>query len=229
MISNKENFFVLMVLGPPASGKGTQIRLLAEKFGFFHFISSDIGKEYIRTHNDPLTLEQKERYSAGLLFDHNWMFNVIKKKTEEIFNDKDNCRGIIYDGSPRTLYEAENLYNFLIKFIDKNNLKVIYIEIDEDKLRERIEKRLICSKNNKHVYILSPDFIVGGSCPECDGVLMKRDLDDKNIFNVRMKEYRENTMLGLEFLRKNHGIITINGDQTIGAVHSDIIKKLGLV
>ncbi|MBU1159799.1 nucleoside monophosphate kinase [Patescibacteria group bacterium] len=191
----QKNFSVFMVLGPPGSGKGTQIKLLADKLGFFHFISSKIGKEYIKTHNDSETLKQKERYDAGLLFDAKWMFKVIKEKTEEIFNDKDNCKGIIYDGSPRTLYEAENLYDFLVELIDKENIKIIEIDVKEEELRKRIKKR-------------------------------KRDLDKEEIFNVRIRVYKEETLPGLEFLKKKHKIIVINGNQSIEKVHEDIVEKL---
>lgn len=193
----KKNFWVLMVLGPPGSGKGTQIELLSEKFGFFHLISSEVGKEYIKTHNDLETLRQKERYDKGLLFDPQWMFKVIKEKTEEMLKDCDGYRGIIYDGSPRTPYEAENLYKFLTERVDRENIKVIEIDVSEEELRKRIKKR-------------------------------KRDLDKEEIFNVRIRVYKEETLPGLEFLKKNHGVIAVNGGQSIGKVHEDIMEALSL-
>jgi adenylate kinase len=193
----KKKFLVLMVLGPPGSGKGTQIELLSEKFGLFHFVSSDVGKEYIKTHNDLETLGQKERYDKGLLFEPEWMLRVVKEKTEEIMNGGDNCKGIIYDGSPRTLYEAKNLYKFLTERVDKKNIKVIEIDAGEEELRKRIKKR-------------------------------KRDIDKEEIFNVRIKVYKEETLPGLEFLKKNHGVIAVNGGQSIEKVHEDIMKALSL-
>ena len=194
-MSKKENFSVFLVLGPPGSGKGTQIKLLSGKLGFLHFISSEVGKEYIKTHNDQETLRQKERYDKGLLFEPEWMFRVAKEKTEEILNDKDNCKGIIYDGSPRTLYEAENLYDFLVELIDKENIKIIEIDVKEEELRKRIKKR-------------------------------KRDLDKEEIFNVRIRVYKEETLPGLEFLKKHHEVLVIDGNQTIEKVHKDIMEKL---
>ncbi len=186
-----------MVLGPPGSGKGTQIELLSEKFGLFHFISSDVGKEYIKTHNDSETLKQKERYDKGLLFEPEWMFKVIKEKTEELLKDCNGCKGIIYDGSPRTLYEAKNLYKFLTERVDKENIKVIEIDVSEEELRKRIKKR-------------------------------KRDIDKEEIFNIRIRVYKEETLPGLEFLKKNHGVIAVNGGQSVEKVHEDIMKALSL-
>jgi len=184
-----------MVLGPPGSGKGTQIELLSEKFGFFHLISSDVGKEYIKTHNDSETLRQKERYDKGLLFDPEWMFKVVKEKTEELLKDCNGCKGIIFDGSPRTLYEAKNLYKFLTERVAKENIEIIEIDVSEEELRKRIKKR-------------------------------GRDLDKEEIFNIRIKVYREETLPGLEYLRKKHGVIKINGEQSVENVHKEIMQKL---
>jgi len=190
-----KKFLILMVLGPPGSGKGTQIELLSEKFGFFHLISSDVGKEYIKTHNDSETLRQKERYDKGLLFDPEWMFKVVKEKTEELLKDCNGCKGIIFDGSPRTLYEAKNLYKFLTERVAKENIEIIEIDVSEEELRKRIKKR-------------------------------GRDLDKEEIFNIRIKVYREETLPGLEYLRKKHGVIKINGEQSVENVHKEIMQKL---
>lgn len=195
--NKRKDFSVFIVLGPPGSGKGTQIKLLAEKLGLLHFISSEVGREYIKTHNDPETLRQKERYDKGLLFEPEWMFKVVKEKTEEIFNDKDGCKGIIFDGSPRTLYEAEKLYKFLTERVNKENIKVIEIDASEEELRKRIKKR-------------------------------KRDIDKEEIFNVRIGVYKEETLPGLEFLKKEHEVITINGEQSVEKVHQDIMNALNL-
>jgi len=190
-----KKFLILMVLGPPGSGKGTQIELLSEKFGFFHLISSDVGKEYIKTHNDSETLRQKERYDKGLLFDPEWIFKVVKEKTEELLKDCNGCKGIIFDGSPRTLYEAKNLYKFLTERVAKENIEIIEIDVSEEELRKRIKKR-------------------------------GRDLDKEEIFNIRIKVYREETLPGLEYLRKKHGVIKINGEQSVENVHKEIMQKL---
>jgi len=217
-----------MVLGPPGSGKGTQIKMLAEKLGFYHSISSHLGKEYIKSHFDQETLRQKENYEKGLLFEPAWMFRIVQQKTEEIFKQSQGLGGIIYDGSPRTLYEAKELYKFLTGLIGKENIKIIEIDVNEKELWKRIKRRLICSKSEKHVFIRSDKIQPGGPCPEGDGFLQERDLDKKEIFDVRMRKYKNETMPALEFLKKNHKVMVVNGNQSIEAVHNDIIKALDL-
>lgn len=220
-----KKFFALMVLGPPGSGKGTQIKLLADKFGFNHFISSQIGRDYISSHNDAETIRQKERYEKGLLFDERWMFDRVKEKTEEIFKQGLN-NGIIYDGSPRTLYEADKLYNFLAELIGKGNLRIIEIRVSEEEIIKRLEKRLICGDSSEHVFIRSEKLFSGSSCPECGGILKERDLDKKEVIKIRLEEYKNKTLPGLEFLKKNHDVLTINGEQNIEEVHKEIMRKL---
>lgn len=222
------NSQVFMVLGPPGSGKGTQVEMLANKFGFHHFISSKIGRDYIKEHNDPESLEQKQRYERGLLFETKWMFERVKEKVEEALNHSDKYAGIVFDGSPRTLFEAESLFNFLSERIGKENIKVIEIQVSEGELRKRISKRLICSKSASHVYIGSEKLKEGGACPEGDGILKKRDLDKEEIFNRRMEVYKKETIPAIKFLKEKHEVIEVNGEQSIENVHKEIIKKLAL-
>ncbi|PIQ69547.1 MAG: hypothetical protein COV90_00885 [Candidatus Tagabacteria bacterium CG11_big_fil_rev_8_21_14_0_20_41_11] len=213
----------IMVLGPPGSGKGTQAKLIAEKLGFFHFITSTVGKEYIATHDDPETKKQMENYKAGVLFDPPWLMKVIEEKTEEVFNGHG---GIVYDGSPRTLPEAGFLYDLLSKNIGTGNISVIEVDVGDEELKKRLAKRLICSKSSSHVFIRSEKLNPGDPCPEGDGVLSERDLDKPELFDTRLAEYRNRTLPGLEFLKKMHSVITVNGEQSIEEVQNDILEAL---
>ena len=213
----------ILVLGPPGSGKGTQAKLVAEKLGLFHFITSEIGKNYIKTHSDSKTQRQMEIYKKGALFKPPWLLKIVKKKTQEIFSQSN---GIVYDGSPRTIYEAEGLYPFLVNLFGKENIKIIEIKANEKELEKRLEKRLICDKNSSHVFIRSEKLYAGVSCPEGDGVLKKRDLDKKELFETRMNEYKNRTLPALDFLKRNYQVITINGEQSIEKVYKEILEKI---
>ncbi len=125
---NKKAIFVL---GPPNSGKGTQAELLAKKLGFYHFITSKEGLNYISAHrDDPETLKQEKNYRSGLLYDPEWLVKrVLKERTTEILK---NNSGIIYDGSPRTLFESQKLFIFLSEAIGKEKILVV-----EDRMHEK--------------------------------------------------------------------------------------------
>ena len=203
MQKRNDNFQIFFVLGAPGSGKGTQIKLLAGKLSFFHFVSSKMGKEYIETRDDTETKKQKEKYENGFLWDSNWILRIIKEKTEELIKDKNNGKnkysGIIYDGSPRTLFEAKELLFFLAERVGKEDIKVIEIDADENELRNRIKNRLVLEKR----------------------------IDDKaEIFETRIREYKKETLPALEFLKNNISAIKINGNQSVEAVHKEIMQKL---
>lgn len=222
----EKNKTAIIVIGPPGSGKGTQAKLLAEKFDFFHFITSQVGKEYIFKNDDLDSRRQMENYKKGILFEPSWLLNVVKEKTKEIIKE---AGGIVYDGSPRTLYEAEGIYPFLADIFGKENIEILEIQVSEDEIRIRLSKRLICDKNSSHVFIRSEKFYLGVSCPENDGgILQKRDLDREDLFEIRMNEYKNRTVPGLEFLKKEHNVITINGEQAIEDVFKEILDKIEL-
>lgn len=220
-MSKKE---AIIVLGKPGSGKGTQARLLAEKFGFFHFMTSRVGKEYIASHRDPETKKQEKNYKAGVLFDPTWLFKVVMKKTKEIL---ESYSGVVYDGSPRTLYEAEHLLSFLGDCLGKENIIVFEINVSDEELKKRLAKRLVCVSNAEHVFIRSENLKVGSKCPQGDGILKTRDLDEKNLFDVRMSEYYNRTAPAVDYLRENYCFFSINGEQPIEKVYQDILKNLG--
>lgn len=220
------NKTAIFIIAPPGSGKGAQATLLSKKQGFYHFMTSAVGKEYIEAHNDKETLKQAKLYRQGALFEPRWILKIVKIKTEEVLND---FPGIIYDGSPRTLFEAEGLYIFLENLIGSENIKIIEIKTNEQELKNRLAKRLICDKNFSHVFIDSEEFKENDMCRKQDGgILKKRDLDNPELFNTRISEYKNRTLPGLKFLKQKHFVIEINGEQSIEKVFEEILQKLNL-
>lgn len=219
----------IFVLGPPNSGKGTQAELLAKKLGFYHFITSKEGLNYISAHRDDSeTLKQEENYKAGILYDPKWLVEkVLKERTKDVFEDFD---GIVYDGSPRTLFESEKLFEFLSGLIGCENIYVLEIFVSEEELRKRLTERLVCGKDpTAHVFSarLQKNIKIGDKCPQCDGVLGRRDLD--SVFDIRMEQYKNRTSPGLDYLKKNHDkVFTVNGEQSIDDVFKAVVSVLKL-
>lgn len=215
----------IFIIGPPGAGKGTQAKLLVEKTGFYHFVTSKEGRDYIASHRgDPETLRQETLYKQGVLFEPEWLIEVQKKRTGEIL--KENWPGILYDGSPRTLFEAKNLPEFLSEVLGKDNIVGVVVEVSVGEMQKRAGERLVCSKNENHVVStrLMSDAKEGQKCQKCDGVLKKRDLDAE--INERVRQYQERTMPGINFLKQNYNVVVVNGEQAVEDVHKDIMEKL---
>lgn len=215
----------IFLFGRPTSGKGTQAKILADKMGLYHFTTSREGKEYINTHNDEQTKRQAELYKAGKLFEPEWTSRVVLEKTQEIIK---TVKGVIYDGTPRTVYEAKTVFPEVIKLLGKENVYVLLIEISEDEFKRRVEKRLICNHDSRHVYIRSDSLAPGSGCSEGDGILETRDLDYKDVPQTRMDEYVNKTVPSIKFIESLQSIKVINGEQSIEKVHEDIVKAIGL-
>ncbi|MDD5033015.1 MAG: nucleoside monophosphate kinase [Candidatus Pacebacteria bacterium] len=216
----------ILVIGAPASGKGTQAELLAKKAGYYHFITSKEGKDYLAANkSDPETAKQEELYKSGKLFDPEWIFSVVKKRVNQIFEGGE--KGIVFDGSPRTLFEAQNLLVFLSSLIGSENIKVIEVAVPEEELKRRTGERLVCDKNASHVFSTRlSDAKEGQKCPECEGVLRRRDLD--SVFETRIENYRARTLPALEYLRKHGIVIAIDGERPVEEIHRDIVSRLGV-
>jgi len=172
----------IIFIGPPGSGKGTQAELLAERLGFFHFESSLIAKNWINQHSDdPLAKKSMEEYSRGGLFEPELMIQVVQEETQKIIK---KFKGIIYDGSPRTLMETHEVLSFWKKFFGKKNIVILNLQLSQAVAEERLTSRLICEFD--HPYIRGKDNLeIGSPCPRDSSPLKTRDIDNSQVIKVR--------------------------------------------
>lgn len=223
---------VIFFIGPPGAGKDTQMNFLEEKTGFYKFITGDEGLKYISEHMDePLTAKQKENYDSGLLFDPEWLVERVQKgKAIELL--KSGYKGIIFSGSPRTLYEAERLPELLGEIVGEENVITVVIEVNKEELKRRAKDRLVCSKNENHTFSERLDGVKFGQiCPEGDKGRMGRKELDKEI-DTRIRQYEERTRPGIEYLEKNGKVAFVDGNPVPDEVEKNIdeaLKKEGFL
>tara|TARA_B110000196_G_scaffold315098_1_gene324198 strand:- start:67 stop:645 length:579 start_codon:yes stop_codon:yes gene_type:complete len=125
----------IIFFGPPGSGKGTQAKLIANNFNISHLSTGDILREKLKD-EDGLSIKLKEIMSSGNLVSDDILNKIIAEK----ITSSDCVNGFILDGYPRTLVQSE----FLLLFLDKNNLKIDFIfdfKVDFKIVEERIIKR----------------------------------------------------------------------------------------
>ncbi|MBI2065230.1 MAG: nucleoside monophosphate kinase [Candidatus Yanofskybacteria bacterium] len=220
---NKQS--VVILIGPPGSGKGTQAELLAEKFGLFHLESSKVIEEKIKNAdpNDEILQKEKGLWESGKLNTPELVLEWIKEKAKEVASEG---HGIVFSGSPRTLYEAEGEMPLLEKLYEKDNIKIINIELNEEESIKRNSKRRIC-KDSRHPIPNFPEFENITKCPKDGSEIITRLLDNPETIEIRLQEYANRTVPIIDFLKKrNYKIMETNGEQPIEKVFRDILEKI---
>jgi len=211
----------LILLGKPGGGKGTQATLLKEKINVPQISTGDILREAVKKGTD-LGKEAKKFMDSGELVPD----ELIKGLVEERLSMDDVKAGFIFDGFPRTLPQAEDLKEISDKLkvsIDK----VVYIDVPTEKIVKRLSGRRSCSCGAVY-HIVSKQPKVDGVCDVCSKKLYQRDDDKEDVIQKRIEQYEAQTMPLIEYYKKEGILVTINGDQDINKVFSDIVRDLGV-
>lgn len=216
---------VIILIGSPGSGKGTQAELLAERFGLFHLESSKVIEEKIKNAppDDAIIQREKKLWESGILNTPELVFKWIQEKIREVASEG---HGIVFSGSPRTVYEAEGEIPVLEELYGKENVKVFNIEISEEESVKRNSKRRIC-KDSRHPIPNFPEFEGITKCPKDGSEIITRVLDSPETIKIRLGEYVNRTLPIVDLLKKkDYNIMEINGEQSIKNVFDNISSKL---
>jgi adenylate kinase len=215
---------IVSLVGPPGSGKGTQAGLLAERLGYNVIHVSQIIRDKFNNQPDsPDVTQAKQDYEAGKLVSG----EVIARWVSEKINGLGKTvieSGLIIDGAGRTIEEASTIIDLLIKYIDKDDIKIFFVKISPEETLRRNTKRIVCTKCLKPINPKLIDTL--DACPHCNGNLGKREMDQKSVIENRLKVYRELTLPTVEYMRERGLVVDINGEQTIEEVYQDINKHI---
>jgi adenylate kinase len=226
---------VIILLGPPGSGKGTQAELLAEKLNLEYLETAKIGEERIkRAKKGEYILvdgkkfyfdEQRKLWETGKLWDPPFVTHLMIEKIKEVSKKE---RGIVFAGSPRTLYEGERIIPLLKKLYGPKNIKIILLDISAKETIFRNSNRRICQLMRHPILSTKKEFLKLKYCPLDGSKLMKRKgLDEPETIKVRLKEYKERTFPLIELFKKQGlKVKKINGEQSVADVFKDILKAI---
>lgn len=227
---------VVIIMGPPGAGKGTQAILLSEKFNLYYFETSKIleeefskedEKKEIKIEGETFKIEQEKKFwKEGKLCSPPFVTYLVKKKIEKLYKEGKN---LILSGSPRTLYEAERIMPLLISLYGKENIKILHLEISEKETLSRNSKRRICELFRHPIVYLKENKNLK-YCPLDGSKLLKRKcLDDPKSIKVRIEEYKKRTLPVIDYFKKlNLEIFRINGSPPPAQVFKEILSKLKL-
>ncbi len=233
---SKNKKLVLILMGPPGAGKGTQAELLADKLNLYYFETSKIlerkfkeakkGEFVIVEGKKYFIKDQKKLWLEGKLCDPPFVTYLVKEEIKKLFREGKN---LVLAGSPRTLYEGEKLIPFLKKLYGSKNIKVVLLEISAKETIFRNTHRRICELM-RHPILYSKETKNLKHCPLDGSKLLKRKgLDDPETIKVRLKEYKERTLPLIDFFKKQKlKVIKISGSPPPAVVFKNILKSLNL-
>lgn len=205
----------ILLFGPPGVGKGTQAKLLAENFKIMHISTGDILRSEITKGTD-LGNKAKEVIDSGKLVSDDIMVEIIRN----VITSNGCKNGFILDGFPRTVVQAEGLKKLLSDLritIDA----VIYIDVDDAEIINRLQYRYSCSQCNKILNIHN-DKIYDYICTECGGNLIQRDDDKPETVLKRLKVYKEATAPVKKFYENQSILYVVDGLGKIEDVYNKI-------
>ena len=210
----------MILLGPPGAGKGTQAKLICEKYGIPHLSTGDIFRMNI-SEKTPLGIEAKDYIHKGLLVPDELTVKIV----EERLLQQDCKNGFLLDGFPRTVFQAEKLATFL----ELNELAldaVLHIDVPKEFVVERNIGRRICSSCGLSYHIKFHPPKEAGKCDICSGRLIQRNDDNEEIVKERLNVYDIQTHPLIDYYKEKHALLTVDGKDDINTVFSNICKVL---
>jgi len=208
-------------LGPPGAGKGTQARDLAQEWGVLHLATGDMLREAVAAGN-PLGREAKGYMDKGALVPD----DVIIRMMGERLAARDAAGGVILDGFPRTIAQADSLAK-LLKDLGQTLDAVIYFEVSEPELLRRLTGRRVCRKCGHTYHLVSNPPKRAGICDECGGELYQRDDDSEATVRNRLQVYERQTAPLLDYYRQRNMLKTVAGEGPVETIRAAIRKAVG--
>ncbi|MCY4302382.1 MAG: adenylate kinase [Aestuariivita sp.] len=228
------NPIVLILLGPPGAGKGTQARILEEKFGLVQLSTGDLLRSAVAAGTEAGKQAKSVMEAGGLVSD-----DIVISVLSDRIAQPDCSKGVILDGFPRTTVQAGELDNVL----DNSKLKInaaISLEVDDSEMVTRISGRFTCGTCGEGYHDVYKRPKVDGVCDKCGGTHMKRREDDNpETVAERLKAYHAQTAplityyQGKEILKTVNAMSDINNisnalSNIVNTLRTDVKKDIGM-
>lgn len=210
--------FVIILLGPPGSGKGTQAKHLAVDYDIPPISTGDLLRENI-SKQTPIGVQAKGYLQQGYLVPD----DVVLKMLFDRISQPDCEKGYLLDGFPRTIFQADQLAQHLGL---RTKLFVLNLEVSDEEIIKRASGRLLC-KNCGAIYhreTSPPKNLL--QCDRCGGEIYRREDDEPEVVQKRLKVYRDQTQPLIEYY-DHRGLLTVfDGNQSKEKVHRELKRYI---
>lgn len=210
----------IILLGAPGSGKGTQAAYVAQKLSLVHIASGNLLRQAVEQGTE-LGRQTKPYMEKGVLVPDPISIRVVLER----MSAPDCKSGVIFDGFPRNMKQAEALDKVLAreaKAIDK----VVYIKVSEEGLIKRLSGRWVCRNCQTPYHIISSPPRVWGKCDKCGGELYQRPDDTMEAIKKRLEVYFTETAPLIDYYTRAGKLLEIDGEGGADEVGKRIVAAL---
>lgn len=212
---------VVLLLGAPGAGKGTQARFLAEVLGIPHVASGDLLREH-RQQGTQLGRSAQEYMDRGDLVPDDLVVDMIADRLDR----QDAAGGALLDGFPRTVAQAEALEKRLAQRQGRVRAAV-YVEVPTEVLVERLAGRWLCRACQASYHEVFNRPRQAGACDMCGGELYQRTDDHRDVVANRVAVYLRDTLPVVERYAAQGILQRVDGNQPIDAVKEALGQAIG--
>jgi len=210
----------IILLGAPGSGKGTQAKMLMEKYIVPQISTGDLLRAAVSAGTE-LGKKAKAIMDAGHLVSDDIVLGMIKER----LNEEDAQNGFILDGFPRNKPQADELDKLLAEFgwsLDG----AILLEVDNDQIVERITGRRTCNDCGQMFNIFSSPSAKENVCDKCGGSLGHRADDNGDTIRKRLEVYAEQTAPLIEFYSSQNKLFKLNGMGEMATIFNEVCSTI---
>ena len=211
----------IIMLGAPGAGKGTQAKMIADKYGVPHISTGDIFRANIKNGTE-LGMEAKIYMDQGLLVPDELTVRILLDRVAQ-----DDCKnGYVLDGFPRTIPQAEVLDSELTKLGDHIDY-AINVDVPDENIVKRMSGRRACLTCGATYHIEHVPPKKEGICDVCGSELVLRDDDKPETVKNRLNVYHEQTQPLIDFYTEKGVLKTVDGTAPMEEVFAAITAILG--
>lgn len=209
----------MVLIGPPASGKGTQAKWIAEYYGIPRISTGDMLRKHVAEQTD-LGKAAQESMNQGQLVSDDIVIRMMDQRLRE-----DDCReGFLLDGYPRTMRQAKALD-------ESDGLDVVlYLEVDDEEIIKRMSGRRVCPKCEAVYHTINDPPKVEGVCDKCGADLIIRKDDREETVRKRLEVYKEETSPLISFYSEKGSLRRVDAGGSIEETNSrtkEILDEMG--
>jgi adenylate kinase len=206
---------IIILLGPPGAGKGTQAKVLVEKLKIPHISTGDLLRQNVKN-NTPFGIQAKGYMEKGELVPDTLVNDMLLARIKA----DDTKKGFILDGYPRNIAQAQILEDKLDK---RDGVYVVYLQTSEPVVIQRLSGRRVCTKCGANFHLKNMPPKKEGLCDICGGALYQRPDDREETIKRRLDVYLKETAAVVDYYDKKETLYRISADDDPDIVVDKII------